>query len=172
MTRVRLKMTLLLGGMLLLQSSVLSGFRIRHVCPDAMLLTTVAAAIVGGQETGAVVGFVAGLLSDVFLQTPLGLSALVYALVGFAVGAAQGGVLRTSRWIPPLITVIASAFGIVLFALVGAMLGQTQLLAPGPDGLARIAALVGVMNGVLAILLMPIMRRALRRPAADTVRVR
>ena len=174
MTRipVRLKMTILLGGVLVLQTTELSGLRIRHVCPDAMLLTTVAAAIVGGEEAGAVTGFVAGLMADVFLQTPLGLSALVYALVGFGVGAIQGGVLRTSRWIAPLTTVVASAVGVVLFALVGAMLGQTQLIAPGPEGLARIAGLVGVMNGVGAIVLVPIMRRALRRPASEAMALR
>jgi rod shape-determining protein MreD len=165
-------MSLLLGAVLLLQSCVLAGFRVRHVCPDALLLTTIAAAIVGGEETGAVTGFIAGLLSDLFLQTPLGLSALVYALIGFGVGAVQGGVLRASRWIPPLTTVIASAVGVVLFALVGAMLGQTQLLAPGPAGLARIAGLVGFMNGVGAILMMPLMRRALRRPSVETVALR
>src|SRR5579871_3229853 len=164
---VRIKMSVLLVAVLILQSTELSGLRIRNVCPDAMLLTTIAAAIVGGEETGALTGFFAGLMSDVFLQTPIGLSALVYALVGFAVGAAQGGVLRASRWIPPFTTVTASAVGVVLFALVGAMLGQTQLLAPGPEGLARIAGLVGVMNGVGAILMMPVMRRALRRPATD-----
>lgn len=171
-TPVRLKMTLLLGAVLILQSTELSGLRIRNVCPDAMLLTTIAAAIVGGEETGAVTGFVAGLLADVFLQTPLGLSALVYALVGFGVGAVQGGVLRASLWIAPLTTAVASAVGVVLFALVGAMLGQTQLLAPGPQGLARIAGLVGLMNGAGAILMMPIMRRALRRPATAAVALR
>jgi rod shape-determining protein MreD len=165
-------MSVLLVAVLILQSTEFSGLRIRHVCPDALLLTTICAAIVGGEETGVVIGFVAGLASDVFLQTPLGLSALVYALVGFGVGAAQGGILRASRWIPPLTTVIASAVGVVLFALVGAMLGQTQLLAPGPEGLARIAGLVGLMNGAGAILMMPIMRRALRRPATEAASLR
>jgi rod shape-determining protein MreD len=164
MTRlpVRLKVTLLLGVVLVLQTSVLSDWRIRHVCPDAMLLITIAAGVVGGEEAGAAVGFASGLLADLFLQTPIGLSALVLALIGFGVGAVQGGVLRASRWIPLLTALVASAVGVVLFALVGAMLGQTQLLTPGVRGLGRIAGLVAAMNAIGALPMVAAMRWAMR----------
>ena len=166
---VRVKVTLLIGFVFVVQSSVLSGVRVRHVCPDALLLLAIAAGVVGGEETGAVIGFLAGLAGDVFLQTPLGLSALVYALIGFGVGAVQGGVLRATRWIPVLTALVASAVGVVLFALVGAMLGQTQLVTPGPRALARIAGLVAGMNAVGAVPMVGMVRWALRSAVSSRV---
>jgi hypothetical protein len=70
--------------------------------------------------------------------------------------------LRVSRWIPLLTALVASAVGVILFALVGAMLGQTQLLSPGVRGLARIAGLVAAMNAVGALPMVAVMRWAMR----------
>jgi len=68
-----------------------------------MMLLAVGAGFVGGPDTGAVVGFAAGTVSDLFLQsTPFGLSALAACLAGFAVGWAGNEVLRSRlfmvRW--------------------------------------------------------------------------
>ena len=51
------------------------------------------------EESGAWVGFWAGLLADLSLTaTPLGLSALTYCLIGAAVGALRTGLLPES-WV-------------------------------------------------------------------------
>ena len=56
----------------------------------------------GRAERGAVARVRrSGLLTDLlFLETPLGLSAMVYCLVGYGVGLLQAGVLRSSWWLP------------------------------------------------------------------------
>jgi rod shape-determining protein MreD len=146
-TTARLRVVAALGLTLVLHLTLLSRLRIDGVRPDALLLVAVSAGLVAGSERGAIVGFFAGVLADLFLQTPFGLSALAYCLVGFAVGSVQSGILRSAWWIPVVTALGASASGTVLYAVLGATVGQPQFVSPR---LAAIAALVGVMNGALA----------------------
>ena len=69
--------------------------RIFGVVPDLGLVLAVAVAYRSRPEAGALVGFVAGLGYDLFLETPLGLSALSYALDRVRVGVLAGGMLRS-----------------------------------------------------------------------------
>ncbi len=138
-----------------LHTAVFPQLRLFGVAADVLLLVAVAAGMAGGADWGAGVGFAAGLLADCFLQTPFGLSALTYSLVGYGVGAFQATVLHNSRWITLLTTLVASALGVVLFAAVGTVLGQDHLVAVR---LVGIAAVVAVLNAVLA----PVAVRVLR----------
>jgi len=124
------KVPLAMVVVLLLQSSLLSEMRLGVVRPDAMILIPICAGMLGGSERGAVAGFLAGVLSDLFLQTPMGLSALTYSVVGFAVGATHTGVLRAAWWIGPLTAMVASAVGVVLFVVIGAIVGVAHLIRP------------------------------------------
>ena len=137
---------------LLLQTTIASDLRIRGVSPDFMLLVTICAGLAGGADTGAIVGFVAGLLIDLFLHaTPFGLSALTYCLIGYGVGVLRRTVLREGGLLAPATALVASAAGVVLFVLVGVMVGQHQLTAAGPKGIAQIAGIVGAINAILAV---------------------
>ena len=97
-----------------------------------------------------------------FLQTPLGLSALVFSLVGYAVGSVQSGILRSSWWIPIFTALVASAAGVVLYALVGGVIGQPNLVT---TRLPLIAVTVGLMNAALSPVALRLVRWALH--AAD-----
>ena len=144
---LRVRVGLVLAVTLFVHLTLLSRVRIQDVRPDALLLVALMAGLTAGPERGAVVGFCAGLLADLFLQSPFGLSALAYSLVGFAVGSLQSGILRATWWIPVVTAAGASAAGIVLFGVLGAMVGQPDFVSPR---LALIAALVGFMNAALA----------------------
>ena len=50
------------------------------------------------------------------LQTPLGLSALVYGLAALAVGTVSTGSIKSTRWIPVVATMAASAAAVTLYA--------------------------------------------------------
>jgi rod shape-determining protein MreD len=131
---------------LLLQTTLLAQMRIFGVMPDLMLLVAVAGGITAGATRGAALGFAAGMLIDLFLPTPLGLSALVFTLVGYGVGVANTGVLRSAWYIPVLTSGGASVAGVTLYALIGSVLGERMI-----DGhLITIALVVGVFNAVLA----------------------
>ena len=144
---LRLRVTLVLALTLFVHLTLLSRLRIDDVRPDALLLVALLAGLVAGAERGAVTGFCAGLLADLFLQTPLGLSALAFCLVGFAVGSLQSGILRAAWWIPMVTALAASIAGTVLYAVLGTMVGQLDLVSPR---LAVVAVLVGFMNAALA----------------------
>ena len=144
---LRVRVGRVLAATLVVHLTLLSRLRIEDVRPDALLLVAVLAGLAAGPERGAIVGFCAGVLSDLFLQSPFGLSALAYSLVGFAVGSLQSGILRATWWIPVVTAAAASAAGIVLFGVLGAMVGQPDFVSPR---LAIIAGLVGFMNAALA----------------------
>jgi rod shape-determining protein MreD len=160
MTRLRFPLVLLL--VLIVQKSVLAGVDVRDVRPDALLLVAVCAGLVAGSEVGAVVGFATGLVADLFVLAPLGLSALVFSLVGYAVGAFRSTLIRESWWMPPATAFIASAGGVALYGVLGAVLGQSQYVTPH---LVTVALLVGVMNCVLSLALMRLIGWALPQGA-------
>ena len=137
----------LVSLLVLLQVAFVSQLRVDRISADVLLLFSVACGVAAGPDRGALVGFFVGLGYDVFLQTPFGLSALAYSLVGFAVGSLQSGILRATWWIPVVTAAGASAGGIVLFGVLGAMVGQPDFVSPR---LALIAVVVGFMNAALA----------------------
>lgn len=162
--KARLRMTLILLVTLVVHLTVLSRLRVVGVRPDALLLLAVTVGLVGGTDRGAVAGFVSGVLADLFLQSPFGLSALVYSLVGFAVGSVQSAILRSAWWIPVVTALAASTAGTVLYALVAAMVGQPEFVSPR---LPVIAVLVGLMNAALAPVAVRLVSWSLRRGGPD-----
>lgn len=141
-----------------LHSAVLPQLRVFGVAADVLLLLSIAAGLSGGPDRGAAVGLGMGLLADCFLQTPFGLSALTYSLVAYAVGAFGSTILHAGRWIPMLTTLVASAGGVVLFAVLGLVLGQEHLVSLR---LATVAVVVGVLNAALSPLALRTMRWAI-----------
>ncbi|HEY8556650.1 MAG: rod shape-determining protein MreD [Actinomycetes bacterium] len=73
----------------LIQSTVLARLRLAGARPDLLVLAVVSVAVATDPTTGAVFGFVAGLVSDLLFDLPVGVSALVYTAVGFAVGTVR-----------------------------------------------------------------------------------
>ena len=129
-----------------LHTAVLPQLRPLQVGADGLLLVAVCAGLAAGASTGAWVGFAAGLLADCFLATPFGLSALTYGLVGWAVGSLAGRLLRPGSWVLPATVLAASAGGVLLFAGLGALLGEDGLVT---GRLLGVAAGVGLLNALL-----------------------
>jgi rod shape-determining protein MreD len=112
----------------LVQVGVLNQIVVGGAHPDAFLLLAISAGLVAGPQRGAVMGFTLGLVADVFVQTPYGLSALCYVLVAFTVGLATG----TATGRPTLGFQLAVAFlggvgGTLLFAGLGTLIGQPSV---------------------------------------------
>ena len=145
----------------MLHLTVLDHLRVGGAAPDIMLLLAIAGGVVGGPQLGALLGFAAGLTLDLFLETPLGLSALVFCLVGYAVGNVQGGVLRASWWIPVVTALAASVAGELVYALVATVVGQPHLVTLH---LLVIAAVVGVFNAIAAPVALRLVRWSVAAP--------
>jgi rod shape-determining protein MreD len=145
----------------LLQVVLFPHVRLAGRVPDLGLVLAVAVAFDHGPEAGAVVGFSAGLGFDLFLATPLGLTALAYALTGFAVGVLQGGVLRAPRWFTPVIGVVAGIAGGMLFVGVGLLAGVEGV--HGNRAFATVA-LAAIYDGLLAPFVFVAVGTFLREP--------
>ncbi|MGH9017038.1 MAG: hypothetical protein ACRDY1_04745, partial [Acidimicrobiales bacterium] len=60
--------------------------------------------------------------------TTFGLTALVGCLVGYATGLSTRGLVRSSWWLPPVVSAGATAAGLSAYAILEAVLGQAGAL--------------------------------------------
>ena len=128
--RVQLAMRVLLVMFIVLiaQSTVILSIRIDSVHPDLLWLLPITAALFGGADFGALVGFWSGLAFDLFLPTPFGLSALIGCVLGYAMGSATAAMDRRAVWLRPVAAVVGSVAADMLFAVTGAVFGQNQMV--------------------------------------------
>ncbi len=157
--------SLVVVATLLLQVTVVTNLRIAGVEGDVMMLVGLAVGMAGGSERGATFGFAAGIAYDLVLQTPFGLSALVYVVVGYAAGVTRGAFLRDAWWIAPGTALAGSAAGVILYALSSTVVGQSVAGLP----LVRIVVVVPLLNALLA---RPALRLARWTVGADSRRSR
>jgi hypothetical protein len=141
---------------LVVQATVFADMPVFGVRADVVVLAGIAAALVGGAEQGAVVGFVAGLAFDLVHPAPwpLGLSALAYSLAAYLVGWLHAGGLAGVRAAAPLSALAGSVAGLVLFAGLGEMLDHGGLLT------GRLVVVAAVVAAVNAALIRPALRLA------------
>ncbi len=162
---VRLRLGLLILAVVVLQTTVFSaGLRVLGVMPDLGLVLTVAVAFSLGPERGAVFGFVTGLVVDLFLSTPLGVSALSFALVGYGAGIVHGGLLRPSRWTAPTMGALAGVAGGVLFVGITALAGREELLSLTS---VRVILIASIYDACVAFAVFPLARWATRLPPGE-----
>ena len=126
--RVTIRVALVALLLLLVQSTVILYIRIGGIHPDILWLLPITAALLAGPETGAIVGFWAGLGFDLVLPTPFGLSALVGTVLGYAVGALTTAADPRATWLKPVAAVAGSIAADMLFAVLGAILGQGEMV--------------------------------------------
>lgn len=129
--------------------------------PDLGLVLAIAVAFDHGPEEGAIVGFLAGLGFDLFLSTPLGLTALAYALTAYTVGVLQGGMLRAPRWFTPVIGLLGGMAGGLLFVGIGLLAGVDSV--HGNRAFATVV-LAAIYDGLLAPFVFLLVDALLREP--------
>ncbi len=154
-----LKVAIVLGLSLVLQDVLLNQIVILGAHPDLMIALPVSVAIVAGAEIGAVIGFLAGGAADLLVSTPFGLSAFVFALVGYLVGAFVNSPLGHDFYNARLSgTGLGALFGTFCFALTAALVGQPGILTAH---LLSVMVVVGVSAFVFAPGLFMVWRWAL-----------
>lgn len=165
--RTALKVFALLAVGILVQTTFGNDLRVDEVAPDFMVLLAVCGGFVGGPDAGAVIGFAAGAMSDLFLQsTPFGLSALAFCLTGFVAGWAKANFLRHRLALVPAVAAAGTVLGVALFVVIGYVVGQAQLVAPGQRWVVQVALVEAVYSAVLALPVAGLMAWALRAPVA------
>ncbi len=152
--RVALVISLLLG----LQLVLLNQLSIGTVHPDLVWTLPLAAGLLGGARFGALFGFGVGLLFDLTLPTPFGLTALVCCLVGALIGnLAERGMDAQVGPMIPVFAALSSAGAVLAFPVLAIVIGNRDLMrAP----LLAIIAVVALTNALLAVPVVGMLRWA------------
>jgi rod shape-determining protein MreD len=152
MPRTLIRYGLLVVTAAILQRAVFSQLSIDGAVPDALLVLAVAAGVASGSERGATVGFFAGLALDLMVTTPFGLGAVCYLAAGALAGTIETALVRSARWLTMAVGALSAVVGTVLFALLGTLLGQAQMLG------SRLPVVVAVVAVSTAVLVLPFAR--------------
>jgi len=155
----------LIVAVVVIQVSVFPHLRLFGVVPDLGLLVALAVGYHEGPEAGAIVGFVAGFGFDLFLETPLGLDALTYALVGYGIGVLESGLFRSPRWLASFLGAAGGLAGGLLFIALGVLVGIDAV--KGTAGVVTISY-AALYDALLAPLVFFLVRAVLGR--TDRVR--
>lgn len=156
MTRRAGLFALLILTAALLQTTAFSRLTLFGVSPDLMLVVVISFALLEGPSTGAAVGFSGGLLRDLLLDSPKGLTGLSYLLVGYVIGSLRPYVQSNSVFVPAGGVLVGSLAGTGLYQVLLVLLGRSAL----PLGNAvRIIALTSVYNTLLVPFVYPLIRR-------------
>jgi len=129
------------------------------VMAQVMVLFAACAGVIYGAEIGAVAGLIIGLMYDCVLTTPLGLASLVLGATAFVAGAFPYFVRDSNWWNKAIAVAVASAVGEILFPIAQALVGLSGWVQ---WRIFVVAAVVALINMVLAPLLMPIVRWTLK----------
>lgn len=149
---------------LVLHLALFSDLRVLGVAPEVPLAIAVTAGLAGGPERGAIAGFAIGLGIDLYLPTLFGLSALIYTVWGYAVGLLEERIFRSAWWINVLVTGAATAVGLLVYAVLGELLGQVNLYT---DDLYEVMGVAAAYNLVLSLPLLGMWRWSWPRLAGE-----
>lgn len=82
----RILMILLIFFCFLLQCTIFQIFAVANIAPNLILILTVSFGLMRGKREGMFVGFLGGMLSDLFFGSALGFTALLYVIIGYLCG--------------------------------------------------------------------------------------
>lgn len=156
-----LKVGVVLFVSIVVQLTVFVDVRVADVAPELLALVAVLAGFLAGPERGATVAFGAGLLWDIWLPTPLGLAAITFATVAFAIGSIEAGMFSDTRGQVSGLAFLGTFASVIGYALLGEVVGQRGLV---DVELLRVALVAGALNAVIAPVMVRPMRWALQGP--------
>jgi rod shape-determining protein MreD len=146
-----------------LQTTVLTRATLLGVIPQVLLVVILSLAFTDGERVGVVAGFFGGLLIDLRLEDPsalMGLTALIYTIVGYGVGSVRRFTTSESVWMPVFVVAIASAIVEASYAGLSIILGQQGVSLAFT---AKAAGLVVLYNTLLTPFIFPVVRRVAER---------
>jgi rod shape-determining protein MreD len=154
---------------LVVQVSVLARLQLPGAVPDLLMLVVLGLALVYGPTGGCLIGFCAGLLADIAPPSDhaVGRYALVLCVLGYAAGLARPDNRRLRSVTGPLLVVaVAAVTATLLYAAVGALVGDTAARHVGLVGLVLSAL---VYDLLLAPFVVPGVMALARRGDPDAV---
>jgi len=141
--------------MLALQRTVLTEIHVLDVVLQIVLALVTGAGAGAGPERGAIAGFTLGLMYDLSTGSPLGLTALVYALAGFVAGYVITLTPSPQWWLAAIFVGIGTAVGETAAPAARMLIGEDGWFT---SRLFTIVPVVTVFAMVLSPLLVPLGR--------------
>lgn len=124
-----------------------------------VLAFAASAGAAGGPERGAVTGFVLGLMFDLSVGTPLGLSSITMGLAGYIAGWCDVVRIDTTWWLAAMFVFVGAAAGEAATPVVLRFIGEEDAFVPE---LTRIIPVVAVSAAIASLVLVPVARWALK----------
>ena len=157
-----MRRALVLAGVIaagvVIESTLLAPLRLGGVRPDVLVIAVIAVAMACGPITGSVFGFAAGLVSDLQFAAPVGVSALVYTVIGFGMGAARMYLAGSRTWVHLLVAAGASLVSVWLSGVVLRVFDLSSWAF-----LARSGPWIALYNLLLTPLVYPLVRALAER---------
>ena len=136
--------------------------RVLGAIPNFVLVVLVALALRFGPAWGAAIGFASGLLIDIAIQAPLGMSSLVLTPIGWGVGVFAGRRRRVSLAMAVTVVFVAAIICTATDVIVATTIDNESIAW----STVVISGTAGVMFTLLAgIVLLPVLRRLMGVPA-------
>jgi len=108
----------------ILESTLLSHFTLYRAVPDLALGIVVYSASVNGMMVGQVSGFFYGIVQDFLSAAPIGLNALIRALIGALAGLLKGNLLLDVVFIPMILCALATLLKALMLFLLHLLFGE------------------------------------------------
>lgn len=144
-----------------LQSAVLARMTLLGVIPQLVLVVVVSLAYLDGERVGMAAGFAGGLLQDLLLPLSIvGLTALVYTLIGYGVGTLRQYTTAESVWTPVFAVTIASGVAEISYAILAVLLGQQWVSILYT---LKVIGLIVLYNTLLTPFVFPLIRKVASR---------
>lgn len=138
----------------LLQTSVFQFLKLAGVMPNVLLILTVTMGFIRGKKVGLVIGFVCGLLIDIFSGDVLGQYAVLYLMFGYVNGHFHTYFYEDDILLPiGLLTANSLAYSFVIFFFFFAMRGRMQFFSY----LVKIMIPEAVYTGITALIIYKIL---------------
>lgn len=155
--------TILVGfPALALQTTIVADMRIAGVVVQLLLAMSIASGVSAGSEKGALAGFTLGVMMDLVLTSPFGLTALVYGAAGFVGGYFHSKTIGNPAWLDAVGLGVLSGAATLTHPVLANWVGVEGWLSAR---VIRVAIVLSVVHVVIAPVVVPVMRwaQAVRR---------
>jgi rod shape-determining protein MreD len=151
------RLALVIGALTLaaviIQVTLLSRLGLPGATPDLVVVVVVSIALAAGPTNGVIAGFVAGMLVDLAppADTPLGVNALIYIVIGYVAGVAINPRDRTVVVMIGLVSASAG-FAVIATSALDALLGSERVAWDAVGGMALSSALYALILAPIGVL--------------------
>lgn len=168
-TNLILRLVLLALVAVVIQDAAISQITLFGVSADVMPLVVMSVGLLCGSMTGAVMGFGAGLLVDLLLVQTLGITSLLYLLIGYWSGRVRELRDPSHGLVPVAAGAAATAVAQIGMAMLQFLLGVN---APVSGLLVQQIFVTILINTLISLPVYAIVRRAIRGAVPDDPRRR